>query len=97
MAAAAYAGIGCLLGGSMRGVATPVLRSLLCSGGSHSRSLSLASPQAYLCTVQQERQKEDDKGQNPPGPVHTFKLPPNPGGHNAECRGGFYHGLPLRS
>jgi len=73
-----------------------VLRSLLPSGGNCSRSLNMTNPQAHLCTVQQEGQKEDDEGQDPPGSVHTLALPPNPGGHNAECRGSFYYGLPLR-
>ena len=53
-------------------------------GGYRHRSLRMTSSQAYLCTVQQECQKENAIKQDMTGPVHQFRLPPRPGVDNRE-------------
>jgi hypothetical protein len=91
MADAIYTGLRHLSGTWARRLATPVLRSRLRSRGDCRCSLRVASPETDLCTVQQERQKEDDTGRDTPGPIHVIRVPPNPDGYNAARR--FYHGL----
>jgi hypothetical protein len=46
----------------------------------------MARSQAQLCTVQQEGQKEDERKQDMPRPVHRFgRLPLNLGINNREA------------
>jgi hypothetical protein len=66
------------LGNCARRVATPLLRSRLLGKGNSRCFLRMTSSQADLCTTEKECQKEDDTGQNGPGPGHGGQLTTEP-------------------